>query len=60
MSQLSKSIAVRVTPATYKSFQRVAKQYGKPSDLMREMIVALVDGRLSIKPDPKKESLYVD
>ncbi len=57
---LDKFVATRVTSAVHKKFHVKAKRYGKPSDVLREMIEAFVDDRLTVKPNPLKESLYVD
>jgi hypothetical protein len=35
-------------------------KYGKPSDVLREIIEAFLDDRLVIQPNPRKESLYVN
>jgi len=52
-------ISVRVTEKTLKAFQRKVTRYGKPSDVLREIIEAFCDDRIVIQPDPKKETLYV-
>ncbi|KKN66516.1 hypothetical protein LCGC14_0470500 [marine sediment metagenome] len=53
-------IAVRVSKKSRKAFQRKADRYpGTSSDVLREIIEAFVDDRITITPDPKKESLYV-
>jgi hypothetical protein len=56
---LGKYLTVRVTDERKTEFHKKAKRYGKPSDVLREIVEAFIDGRLVIKPDPKKESLYV-
>lgn len=57
--QKSKYVVIRVTPGTHKAFHRKADLYGNVSDVLRELIEAFLDDRLVIKPNPKKESLYV-
>ena len=55
---LDKFVATRVTSQVHKKFHRKAKDYGKPSDLLREMVEAFVEGRLVIQPSPTKRNLY--
>ena len=55
---LNKFVATRVTDKVHKKFHVKSKRYGKPSDVLREMIEAFVEGRLVIQPNPTKESLY--
>jgi uncharacterized iron-regulated protein len=54
-------IAIRVTPETKQNFKQVIQQYdGDPATIMRDIIQALIDGRLSIEPPTnQKASLYV-
>jgi predicted DNA-binding protein len=54
-----KYITVRVSPDTHQQFMAKAVRYGKPSEVLREIVEALLDDRLVIKPNPSKESLYV-
>ena len=49
----------RVTHRVRTAFNRKAERYGKPSDVLRELIEAFLDDRLVIQPNPRKESLYV-
>ena len=55
-----KNLAVRLTESQHTAFHRKAKRYGTPSEVLREFIQAFLDDRLVIKPDPRKESLYVN
>lgn len=57
---LTKFMSVRVSPADHKEFSRRAQKFGRPSDVLRELIQAFVQERLTIKPPvtSKKESLY--
>lgn len=55
---LTKAVAIRMDPKTHTAFHRKAQKYGKPSEILRELIGAFVDDRLVITPNPKKESLY--
>lgn len=52
-------LTLRVTQQVRTKFMRKAERYGKPSDVMRELIEAFLDERLVIRPNPRKESLYV-
>ena len=55
---LDKFLATRVTAQVHKKFHRKAKDYGKPSDLLREMVEAFCEDRLSVIPSPTKRNLY--
>ena len=52
-------MTLRVTQRVRIAFNRKAERYGKPSDVLRELIEAFLDDRLVIQPNPRKESLYV-
>jgi hypothetical protein len=57
---LSKFLTVRLTPSDHKAFHRKADKYGKPSDVLREIVQAFNSDRLVIQPPViEKESLYV-
>ena len=53
-----KHVSVRVTAASHKAFQRNARQFGRPSDILRELVEAFAEDRLTIKPSPTKRSIY--
>lgn len=55
----SESYNFRLSKKLKLDFLRKANRYGKPSDILRELLQAFVDNRLTIQPDPKKETLYV-
>ena len=55
---LDKVLAARVTGAVHKKFHAKARKYGKPSDVLREIIEAFVEDRLVIQPSPTKRNLY--
>lgn len=57
--KLNYFLTVRVSGKVHTAFHRKAERYGKPSDILREIIDAFLDDRLVIQPNPKKESLYV-
>jgi hypothetical protein len=56
----TKFLTVRLTPLDHKAFHRKADKYGKPSDVLREIVQAFNSDRLVIQPPViEKESLYV-
>ena len=57
---LESFFTIRVSNRLKTEFLNRAGKYGIPSDVLREIMQALVDGRLVIKPDEKRESLYVN
>lgn len=56
---LNTHMTLRVNQRVRTAFHRKAEKIGRPSDVMRELIEAFIDDRLVIKPNPRKESLYV-
>ena len=57
---LTKFLTVRLSPSDHKAFHRKADRYGKPSDVLREIVQAFNSDRLVIQPPViEKESLYV-
>lgn len=56
----TKFLSVRVTSQDHRTFFRKSKKYGKPSDLLRELVQAFNEDRLTVLPPVNpKESLYV-
>jgi len=55
---LDKFLAIRVTVQVHKKFHRRAKQYGKPSDVLREIIDAFIEERLTVTPSQTKRNLH--
>lgn len=58
----SDAIYVRVTPEQKKAFMKKAAQFEplSASDVLRELVVGLIEDRVSIlPPSDKKESIYV-
>ena len=51
-------LCLRLKPKVKSAFMRKATRYGGTSVVLRELIDAFLDDRLTIQPDPKKESLY--
>lgn len=48
----TKFLATRVTPDDHQAFGVKAQKYGKPSDILRELVKAFNTDRLTIKPPP--------
>lgn len=59
LKSLDTHMTLRVAARVRTAFNRKAERYGKPSDVLRELIEAFLDDRLVIQPNPRKESLYV-
>ena len=59
LKSLDTHMTLRVASRVRTAFNRKAERYGKPSDVLRELIEAFLDDRLVIQPNPRKESLYV-
>ena len=58
---LTAFLAVRLEPKTQTAFRRKASQFGKPSDIMRELVEAFLEDRLTITPPSTvKRNLYVN
>lgn len=58
--QLDTYLTLRVSKQIHSAFAEKAGVFGmKPSTVHREIIEAFLDDRLVIKPNPRKESLYV-
>ena len=51
-------LTVRVSKSSRTKFHRKASHYGKPSDVMREILLAFAEDRLVIQPNPTKRNLY--
>lgn len=62
MSNISKSayLTVRVTERVRTKFHSKALKFSTPSEVLREIIEAFIDDRLTIQaPVTRKENLYV-
>lgn len=57
----TKTFYLRVTEVEKRDFDTAASKYGKPTEILRELIVGFTEGRVIIHPPatPRKESLYV-
>lgn len=52
-------LVVRITPKARTKFHKKAERYGKPSDVLREIVEAFNDDRITIHPPVNpKENLY--
>jgi hypothetical protein len=54
-------LATRVTESTRTQFTKKARKYGDPGAVLRELIEAFVDNRITIERDPNRatmEKLY--
>ena len=60
LKNYEKSLTFRVTAASHKAFHHKARQFGKPSDILRELVEAFAEERLTVKPSPTKRSIYHD
>lgn len=54
----SDAIYVRVTPETKQKFTEAAEPFGTPSEVIRELILAFIEGRLTIAPPKDRKELY--
>lgn len=57
MAAMKTMFCIRCSPALRGKFYRSAKRIGNPSDVMRDLMQAFVDGRVTVAPDPKKVTL---
>lgn len=54
----SHTVAVRLSPASDRTFTTMSAQYGGKSEVMRELIMAFIENRLTISPPTTKGTLY--
>ena len=61
MTKRTTFLTVRLQQQTHQAFRVKAEKYGGISEVLRELVEAFLEDRLSITPpaNPKKESLYV-
>jgi len=60
MSSLNTYLTTRVTAKQRQQFVEKAERFGKPSEVLRDIIVAFIENRIVIHPPTKvKEVLYV-
>lgn len=56
--KLNSFLATRVSPDMRSDFIKKANRFGGPSDVLRELISAFVEDRLTINPPEDKEDIY--
>ena len=54
----SHTIAVRLSPAVDRTFTTLSVKYGGKSEVMRELIMAFIENRLTIEPPKTFGTLY--
>ena len=54
----SKFLTIRLTPQEHKAFTVKTKVYGGPTFVLRELVSAFTDERVTVTPNPEKRSLY--
>ena len=54
----SKFLTVRLEPPAHKAFHRKATEYGGVSAVLRELVTAFVEDRLTVIPNPERKSIY--
>jgi len=61
MTKRTTFLTVRLQQQTHHAFREKATRYGGVSEVLRELVEAFIEDRLTVIPPvtPKKESLYV-
>ena len=54
----TKFLTVRLTEQAHRAFGVKTKAYGGTSFVIRELVEAFLEDRLTVKPNPTKRSLY--
>ena len=55
----TKFLSTRVNPDTHKKFHAKSKKFGQPTQVLRDIIEAFNDERLTVQPPvTRKESIY--
>lgn len=57
---LDSFLTIRVSKEFRKELNKKAKRYGKPSDVIRQILEAFVEDRVQLTPSDRKENLYVN
>lgn len=52
------TVAVRLAPSLNRTFTSMSAKYGGRSEVMRELIAAFCENRLTIKPPVLENSIY--
>ena len=60
MNRRTTFLTVRLPQQTHAAFRTKAERYGGVSEVLRELVSAFIDNRLTVTPPvtPRKESLY--
>lgn len=58
MKTKSKFLTVRLSRDVHQAFSVKANRFGSQSEVLRELVMAFLEDRLTIQPPPNKESLY--
>jgi hypothetical protein len=54
----SNTVAVRLAPSLSRTFTSMSAKYGGRSEVMRELILAFTENRLTIQPPKLENSIY--
>tara|TARA_R110000803_G_scaffold80444_7_gene146273 strand:- start:1894 stop:2079 length:186 start_codon:yes stop_codon:yes gene_type:complete len=54
----SKFLTVRLEPPVHKAFHRKAIEYGGVSEVLRELVAAFNENRVTVIPNPERKSLF--
>lgn len=55
---LNRHMTIRLNESDHKSFHEKARPYGGATHVLRELIEAFIEDRLTVKPNPNKKVLY--
>ena len=55
---MTNTVAVRLAPALHRTFTSKATKYGGRSEVMRELVKAFCENRLTIEPPKTEGTLY--
>lgn len=55
---LTRYVTIRLSQEDHKRFHDKARDYGNASQVLRELIEAFIDDRLTVMPNPNKKVLY--
>ncbi len=56
--QLESFLTVRLDRKTAEAFRTRAKEYGGTSEVLREIVLAFNDGRLTVAVDPTRKTIF--
>ena len=55
---LTAFLTVRIGKDSADTFRQKAKEFGGTSEVMREIVTAFNDDRLTVRPDPNRKTLF--